>query len=73
MSDEILEKAKAKNVNLSFLLVQSSGENMLELAQLLEKGIIKSHISKTFSFDQMGEAHLHLEKGRTVGKIVVDL
>jgi len=73
LSDEILEKAKAKNVNLSFLLVQSSGENMLELAQLLEKGIIKSHISKTFSFDQMGEAHLHLEKGRTVGKIVVDL
>jgi len=66
-----LEKAKSKDVNLSFLLVHSSGENMLQLAQLLEKGIIKSHVSKTFSFDQMGDAHLHLEKGRTVGKIVV--
>ncbi|MBD3903278.1 NADP-dependent oxidoreductase [Chryseobacterium sp. Ch-15] len=73
LSTEELEKAKSKEVNLSFLLVQSSGENMLQLAQLMEKGIIKSHVSKTFSFDQMGEAHLHLEKGRTVGKIVVNL
>lgn len=72
-SDEELEKAKLKEVNLSFLLVQSSGENMLQLAQLLEKGIIKSHVSKTFTFDQMREAHLYLEKGRTVGKIVVNL
>ncbi|MCI9845780.1 NADP-dependent oxidoreductase [Flavobacterium pectinovorum] len=73
LSDEILEKAKSKEVNLSFLLVQSSGENMLQLAQLLENGIVKSHVSKTFSFDQMGEAHLYLETGRTVGKIVVNL
>jgi NADPH:quinone reductase-like Zn-dependent oxidoreductase len=73
LSDEILEKAKSKQVNLSFLLVQSSGENMLQLAQLLENGTIKSHVSQIFTFDQMGDAHLYLEKGRTVGKIVVNL
>jgi NADPH:quinone reductase-like Zn-dependent oxidoreductase len=73
LSNEELEKAKSKDVNLSFLLVQSSGENMLQLSQLMEKGILKSHVSKTFSFDEMGAAHLHLEKGRTVGKIVVNL
>jgi NADPH:quinone reductase-like Zn-dependent oxidoreductase len=73
LSAEELEKAKSKEVDLSFLLVQSSGENMLQLAQLLEKGIIKSHVSKIFTFDQMREAHLYLEKGRTVGKIVVNL
>jgi len=73
LSTEELEKAKSKEVNLSFLLVQSSGENMLQLAQLLEKGILKSHVSKTFSFDQMGEAHLYLEKGRTVGKIAITM
>lgn len=73
LSNEELEKAKSKDVNLSFLLVQSSGENMLQLSQLMEKGILKSHVSKTFTFDQMGEAHLYLEKGRTVGKIVVNI
>ena len=73
LSDEELEKAKLKDVNLSFLLVHSSGENMLQISQLMEKGILKSHVSKTFSFDEMGEAHLYLEKGRTVGKIVVNI
>lgn len=73
ISNEELEKAKSKDVNLSFLLVQSSGDDMLQIAQLMEKGILKSHVSKTFSFDEMGEAHLHLEKGRTVGKIVVNI
>lgn len=73
ISNEELEKAKSKDVNLSFLLVQSSGENMLQLSQLMERGILKSHISKTFTFDQMGDAHLYLEKGRTVGKIVVNI
>ncbi|RVT71977.1 NADP-dependent oxidoreductase [Flavobacterium sufflavum] len=73
ISNEELEKAKSKDVNLSFLLVQSSADNMLQIAQLMEKGILKSHVSKIFSFDEMGEAHLYLEKGRTVGKIVVNI
>lgn len=73
ISNEELEKAKSKGVNLSFSLVQSSGDDMLQIAQLMEKGILKSHVSKTFSFDEMGEAHLHLEKGRTVGKIAVNI
>jgi NADPH:quinone reductase-like Zn-dependent oxidoreductase len=73
MTDEELEKAKSKEVDLSFLLVQSSADDMLQIAQLMEKGIVKSHISKTFYFDQMGDAHLHLEQGRTVGKIVVTI
>ena len=72
-TSEELEKARAKDVELSFLLVKSSGENMLQLSQLLESGVVKSHISKSFAFDQMGDAHLHLEKGRTVGKIVVNI
>ena len=72
-SGEELEKAKSKDVKLSHLLVKSSGENMLQLSQLMAKGVIKSHISKTFTFDQMGDAHLHLENGRIVGKIVVNV
>lgn len=73
ISDEEVEKAKSKDVDLSSLLVQSSGDDMLQIAQLMEKGILKSHVSKTFSFDEMSEAHLYLEKGRTVGKVVVNI
>ncbi len=73
ISNEELEKAKSKDINLSFLLVRSSADDMLQIAQLMEKGILKSHVSKIFSFEEMGEAHLYLEKGRTVGKIVVNI
>lgn len=68
-----LDKAKAKNVSLSFVLVQSSGLDMNRIADLLKKGIIKSHISNQFNFDKMADAHLQLETGRTVGKVVVNI
>jgi NADPH:quinone reductase-like Zn-dependent oxidoreductase len=73
ISDEDMIKAKSKNIDLSFVLVESSGNDMLNIAQLLEKGILKSHVSETFSFEEMRNAHLHLEKGRTVGKIAINI
>ena len=73
VANEDNDKAKLKGVDLSFVLVASSGADMLQIAQLMEKGILKSHLSKTFSFEEMSEAHLYLEKGRTVGKIAVNI
>jgi len=69
--DEIAKKSSAKGVNGYFFSVRSNGDDMRQLATLLENGIIRSHVSKRFSFDQMKEAHLQIESGRTVGKIVV--
>ncbi|WP_258101674.1 NADP-dependent oxidoreductase [Marinoscillum pacificum] len=73
LSEQITEKAKAKDINGFFFLVQSSGEDMKIIAEWLEKGILKAHLSKTYSFEQMFEAHKHVETGRTVGKVVVVL
>lgn len=70
---ENLDKAIARNIDLSFILVQSSGADMKLIADLMHKGIIKSHVSKNFSFDEMNKAHLHLETGRAVGKIAVNI
>lgn len=71
--DEYADKAKLKGVDLSAVLVTASGDDMLQIAQLLEKGILKSHVSKIFAFEEMHEAHLYLEKGRTVGKVAINL
>lgn len=71
LNETVTEKAKAKNVNGYFILVQSNGEDMQAIANLLENNSIKSHVSKVFSFTQMPEAHMQIESGRTVGKIVV--
>jgi len=73
LNETVVEKAKAKGVNGYFFLVQSNGEDMQHIAALLEKGILTSTVSKTFPFKQMAEAHLAVESGRTVGKVVVVL
>ncbi|WP_316823069.1 NADP-dependent oxidoreductase [Pedobacter gandavensis] len=67
------DKAQERNVNLSELLVKSNGRDMKTIADLLEKGILKSHVSKTFDFKDMDKAHQSLETGRTKGKVVVTL
>ena len=69
--EQIVEKSKAKGVNGFYFSVKSNGNDMKQIAELLEKGIIKSHVSKIFPFEKMVDAHLQIETGRTVGKIVV--
>ncbi|MEO1258590.1 MAG: NADP-dependent oxidoreductase [Bacteroidota bacterium] len=72
-SDEVMQLAKDRGVDVSFLMVQSNGNDMNTIKNLLENGTVKPHISKTFSFTEMAQAHEQLESGRTVGKIVVTL
>lgn len=71
LSEQVTEKAKAKGIRGAFILVQSSGEDMKTLADLLAKGQLRSHVSQTFTFADMDKAHLQVESGRTVGKVVV--
>ncbi|WP_256002756.1 NADP-dependent oxidoreductase [Pedobacter deserti] len=73
LNEQVTDKAKSKGVNGYFFLVQSNGEDMKHIADLLEKGVIKPHVSQTFSFGQMAEAHRQVESGRTVGKAIVAL
>ena len=73
LNEAVTEKAKAKGVNGYFFMVSSNGDDMNVLAEWLEKGIIKSHVSETFDFKDMALAHEYVESGRTVGKVVVVL
>lgn len=72
-NDELTAQLKSVNVDGKFMLVQSNGNDMKFLAKLLAEGKLKSHVSKTFSFDQMAEAHEQIESARTVGKIIVNV
>ena len=70
-SESVKEKAGLKGMTGDTFRVQSDGKNMKEIAELLEKGIVRSHISKVFSFDEIQAAHQQIESGKTKGKIVV--
>lgn len=73
LAESITEKAKAKGINGFFFLVHSNGEDMKAIAELLSKGIIKSHVSQTFPFENMAQAHTQVETGKTRGKVVVTI
>lgn len=71
MNETVTPKATALGINGHNTLVKPSAADMQIIADLLEKGIVKSHVSKIFPFDEMADAHLQLESGRTVGKVVL--
>lgn len=73
ITDEVKELAAKKNVTAIAYMVHSNGDDMEQLAELLEAGTIKSHISKVYAFSEMAEAHRQSETGKTRGKIVVEL
>ncbi|MDQ6479172.1 NADP-dependent oxidoreductase [Dyadobacter sp. LHD-138] len=73
LAESVTEKAKTKGINGFFFLVHSNGEDMKSIADLLSKGIIKSHVAKTFTFENLGQAHTQVETGKTRGKVVVTI
>ena len=74
LADEALvEQARRRNVALSFGGMRHSAEDLAALADLLGRGILKPHLSATYAFAEMAQAHTQLESGRTVGKVVVVL
>lgn len=73
LNADVMEKAKALGINGYQFLVTSNGDDMEVIAKQLDNGSLRSHVSKTFPFDNMAEAHLQIESGRTVGKIIVTL
>jgi NADPH:quinone reductase-like Zn-dependent oxidoreductase len=70
-NENIYERARAKGMNGNTFMVQSNGNDMKEISDLLQKGIVKSYVSKTFPFDEIQSAHLQIESGKTRGKIVL--
>ncbi len=70
-SEEVKQEAENRKVNIAFHMVQSNGKDMNTLKELLANGSIRAHVSKTFPFTEVAKAHLELETGRTVGKVVV--
>ena len=71
LSDSANALASDLGVNAQFQLVKSNGEDMTAIAELLSAGTLKPYISTLFPFEQLPEAHLAVETGRTVGKVVV--
>ncbi|GAB3168851.1 NADP-dependent oxidoreductase [Telluribacter humicola] len=70
-NEKVQNVAQERGISAANYLVQSSGEDMEQLAALLATGKLKAHVSHVFNLDEIGKAHEQIETGRTVGKVVV--
>ncbi|HET7002540.1 MAG TPA: NADP-dependent oxidoreductase [Puia sp.] len=69
LNESVKEKAEALGMQGFTMRVKPDAVNMQEIADLLERKLLASRLQKIFPFDQMADAHLQIESGRTVGKI----
>lgn len=73
LSYGIRKKARKQGVAYSFVFMRASGAQLKEVTRLIEAGIIKPILDRTFAFQQTADALAYVEQGRAKGKVVVQL
>ncbi len=71
LSYGIRKKAKRRGVDYSFLFMRANGDQLREIASLVDEGIIRPVVERVFPFAATPEALAYLERGRAKGKVVV--
>lgn len=69
--DELTEAATARGLRFRFVLMRSDGADMAAVADLLARGAVRPTVSHRLPLEQLAQAHLLQESGRSVGKIVI--
>ncbi|RUW49164.1 NADP-dependent oxidoreductase [Mesorhizobium sp. M8A.F.Ca.ET.021.01.1.1] len=67
----IRRRAKCAGVDYSFLFMWAQGDQLSRITSLIETGIIRPVMDRTFAFEQTNEALAYVETGRAKGKVVV--
>lgn len=71
LSRGILKKAKSRGVDYSFLFMRAEGQQLQEIAKLIDAGAIRPVVDKVFPFSQTADALAYVETGCAKGKVVV--
>lgn len=70
-NEEVEEKAKASGCKGVRFIMKADQKDLKAIADLIEQDIIKPHVSKQFTLNEIRQAHAALEEGHTKGKIAV--
>lgn len=71
LSAGIRRKAKRRGVSYSFVFMRADGEQLSQIATLVESGIVRPVMDRVFPFKDTNEALAYVESGRVKGKVVV--
>ncbi|HWA76807.1 MAG TPA: NADP-dependent oxidoreductase [Polyangiaceae bacterium] len=66
-------KAKSLDTTFSFLFMKASGNQLRQIAALIDAGQIRPVVDKIFPFQATNEALAYVETGRAKGKVVIKM
>lgn len=73
LSRRIRKEASRRGASYSFVFMRASGEQLREIAALVDSGAIRPVIDRVFPFASTNEALAYVDKGRSKGKVVIAL
>lgn len=73
LSHRIRKQAKRRGISYSFLFMRANGDQLREIAPLVDSGVIRPVVDRVFPFASTNEAMAYVDKGRAKGKVVVAL
>lgn len=73
LSFGIRKKARAQRIDYSFLFMRANGDQLNEIARLIEAGSLRPVLDRVFPFEATNEALAYIEAGRSKGKVVVKI
>ncbi|ALI04791.1 L-threonine 3-dehydrogenase [Pseudomonas sp. FW306-02-F02-AA] len=69
----IRRKARKQDVSYAFVFMRANGTQLQQITALIEAGIIKPVVDRSFPFESTAEALKYVEQGRAKGKVVVTI
>lgn len=73
LSRGIRHKARRRGIDYSFVFMRAHGDQLGKITELVESGIIKPVVDRTFPFLAINDAMSYQETGRAKGKIVIQV
>ncbi|MGP9745752.1 NADP-dependent oxidoreductase [Brachybacterium sp. AOP29-B2-41] len=71
LSGKIRRQAKKLGVTYEFLFMEASGEQLRTIATLVDEGVLRPVVGRTFPFDETPQALESLTQGGSRGKVVI--
>ena len=65
--------ARRRGVRYSFLFMRASGAQLGEITKLIDSGVLRPIVDRTYPFDEAPQALAHVEGGRAKGKVVITM
>ena len=73
LSSGIRRKARKHGVSYTFLFMRADGVQLQRITSLIEAGVIKPVIDRSFPFESTAEALRYVEQGRSKGKVTITI